>query len=172
MLRKFIGTRTSGLFFKTSSGSQLLQANTLQDSLHPILEKLKHVKGGFNIFRRFRITHIKKGECPDFLQDFWSGHAPRHVSERYTKLIQDRAFRLRWADQLGTGFDLSAANLGRPGRLVEFPKSRLKALQAVDSQLVSWWTRPGSNRRPPRCERGALPAELLAQLDRTKQLVK
>ena len=25
-----------------------------------------------------------------------------------------------------------------------------------------WWTRPGSNRRPPRCERGALPAELLA----------
>jgi hypothetical protein len=27
-----------------------------------------------------------------------------------------------------------------------------------------WWTRPGSNRRPPRCERGALPAELLAHV--------
>src|SRR5262249_11295811 len=26
----------------------------------------------------------------------------------------------------------------------------------------AWWTRPGSNWRPPRCERGALPAELLA----------
>src|SRR5215475_3880346 len=33
-----------------------------------------------------------------------------------------------------------------------------------------WWTRPGSNRRPPRCERGALPAELLAH-GRHKQLV-
>ena len=26
-----------------------------------------------------------------------------------------------------------------------------------------WWTWPGSNRRPPRCERGALPTELHAQ---------
>ena len=25
----------------------------------------------------------------------------------------------------------------------------------------AWWSRAGSNRRPPRCERGALPAELL-----------
>ncbi len=27
---------------------------------------------------------------------------------------------------------------------------------------VVWWTRGDSNPRPPRCERGALPAELLA----------
>jgi hypothetical protein len=27
---------------------------------------------------------------------------------------------------------------------------------------ITWWTRPGSNRRPHRCERCALPAELLA----------
>ena len=26
--------------------------------------------------------------------------------------------------------------------------------------LVNWWIRPGSNRPPPRCERGALPDEL------------
>src|ERR1700736_3335627 len=26
-----------------------------------------------------------------------------------------------------------------------------------------WWTRGDSNPRPPRCERGALPAEILAQ---------
>jgi hypothetical protein len=58
MLRDFIGTRTSGLLFRTSTGKQLLQSNTLQDSLHPILVGLKHVKGGFNIFRRFRLTHL------------------------------------------------------------------------------------------------------------------
>ena len=27
---------------------------------------------------------------------------------------------------------------------------------------MNWWTRRGSNPRPPHCERGALPAELLA----------
>jgi hypothetical protein len=32
----------------------------------------------------------------------------------------------------------------------------------LSQSKVVWWTRPGSNRRPPRCERGALPAELLA----------
>ncbi len=87
MLRDFIGNRTSGLLFQTSTGGQLLQANTLQDSLHPILKKLEHVKGGFNIFRRFRITHLEKSECPDALKHFWSGHAQKHVSERYTKLL-------------------------------------------------------------------------------------
>lgn len=30
--------------------------------------------------------------------------------------------------------------------------------------VTNWWTRPGSNRRPHRCERCALPTELLAQV--------
>ena len=29
---------------------------------------------------------------------------------------------------------------------------------------ATWWTRRGSNPRPPRCERGALPAELRAHM--------
>jgi len=82
VLKDFIGKRASGLLFCTSSGAQLLQANTLQDSLHPILKKLEHVKGGFNIFRRYRITHLNKSDCPDALKHFWSGHAHTHVSER------------------------------------------------------------------------------------------
>jgi hypothetical protein len=40
MLKDFIGTRTSGVLFCTSTGAQPLQSNTLQDSLHPILKKL------------------------------------------------------------------------------------------------------------------------------------
>jgi hypothetical protein len=32
----------------------------------------------------------------------------------------------------------------------------------LDGTLSIWWTRRDSNPRPPRCERGALPAELLA----------
>ena len=77
MLREFIGSRQSGLLFSTATGRQLLQANTLQDSLHPILKAMNHAKGGFNIFRRFRLTHLEKSDCPDALKHFWSGHAPR-----------------------------------------------------------------------------------------------
>jgi hypothetical protein len=111
MLKEHIGNRTSGLLFCTSTGAQLLQANTLQDSLHPILKKLEHAKGGFNIFRRFRITELKKSDCPDALQHFWSGHAPTHVSERYTKLLQDRDYRLEWAEKIGMGFELPARSI-------------------------------------------------------------
>jgi hypothetical protein len=116
MLRDFVGTRTSGLLFQTSTGAQLLQSNTLQDSLHPILNKMEHEKGGFNIFRRFRITQVQKSECPEALRHFWSGHASRHVSERYTKLLKERDFRLYWAEKIGTGFDLPVA-VGKRGKL-------------------------------------------------------
>jgi hypothetical protein len=113
MLPEHIGNRTSGLLFSTSTGGQLLQANTLQDSLHPIVKKLEHVKSGFNIFRRFRITELRKSDCPDALQQVWSGHAPTHVSERYTKLLQDRAYRLGWAEKIGLVFDLPARSTGQ-----------------------------------------------------------
>lgn len=123
LLKQHIGNRTSGLLFCTSSGGQLLQANTLQGSLHPILKKLGHEKGGFNIFRRFRITYLNKSDCPDALKHFWSGHAPTHVSERYTKLLQERDFRLEWAEQLGLGFELPKAAVALPALLIEFPRA-------------------------------------------------
>jgi hypothetical protein len=105
-LQAFIGTRTSGLLFKTSSGRQMLQTDILRDSLHPILKTLEHEKGGFNIFRRYRLTHLEKSDCPDTLKHFWSGHAPKHVSERYVKLLKDREFRLDWAERIGLGFSI------------------------------------------------------------------
>ena len=116
MLRDFVGTRKSGLLFCTSTGKQLLQANTLQDSLHPILKTLNHVKGGFNIFRRFRITQLRKSDCPDALRHFWSGHAAGHVSERYIKLLEERESRLEWAERIGLRFHLPAS-IGKLGKL-------------------------------------------------------
>ena len=122
MLRDFIGSRTSGLVFCTCTGKQLLQSNTLQDSLHPILKKIEHEKGGFNIFRRFRITQLETAECPKALQHFWSGHAPTHVSERYKKLLKQRHWRLQWAEKIGTGFTLPKPSSGLPGLLIPFRK--------------------------------------------------
>jgi hypothetical protein len=84
------------------------------------LKKLEHVKGGFNIFRRFRITELKKSDCPDALQRYWSGHAQTHVSERYTKLFSDRDYRLEWAEKIGMGFDLPARPGSQLSKLIEF----------------------------------------------------
>ena len=73
LLCNFVDKRTSGLLFHTASGKQLFQSNVLRDSLHPILERIGHVKGDLNIFRRFRITHLEKTGCPEALRHFWSG---------------------------------------------------------------------------------------------------
>lgn len=113
-LREFVGNRTSGLLFRSSTGRQLLQSNTLSDSLHPILDYLTHVRGGFNIFRRFRLTHVEVSGCPEALKHFWSGHAQKHVSERYVKLSEDRAYRLSWSEKIGMGFELPKENFQEP----------------------------------------------------------
>jgi integrase len=105
-LKAYVGIRTSGLLFHTSSGAQVLQTNVLRDSLHPTLKKLKHVKGGFNIFRRYRLTLLGKSDCPDVLNHSWSGHAPKHVSERYERLHGEREYRLEWAERIGLGFKI------------------------------------------------------------------
>jgi len=132
MVRDHIGRRRSGLLFCTSSGRQLLQTNVLRDSLHPILKKVNHEQGGFNIFRRFRITELQTAECPKPLQHFWSGHAQTHVSERYIKLLRDRDYRLEWAEKIGMGFELpgrsggeelaKTPSIGQLGQLIQFRK--------------------------------------------------
>ena len=77
----------------------------------------------FNIFRRFRITELQTAECPKPLQHFWSGHAQTHVSERYTKLLQDRDYRLEWAEKIGMGFELPARSVAPRAPLIMFRKA-------------------------------------------------
>ena len=40
---------------------------------------------------------------------------------------------------------------------------RKAALVLIDLSIVEWWRMTGSNRRPPACKAGALPAELIPQ---------
>jgi hypothetical protein len=153
MLRDFVDNRKEGLLFRSSTGAQLLQSNTLSDSLHPTLKAIEHVKGGFNMFRRFRITHLQKTECLEVLRHFWSGHArdtcPSAARDSRKNEISG------WSEQRRLGSGLSyQPQLGNLGNCASFRKS--------PKLLKRWWTRGDSNPRPPRCERGALPAELLA----------
>ena len=76
-----------------------MQRDILKYSLHPILKKLALEQGGFNIFRRFRITAMETAEVPQALQHTWSGHARTHVSEVYKKLLKQREWRLGWAEK-------------------------------------------------------------------------
>lgn len=129
MLREFVRGRTSGLVFCKPDGSQLMQRDILKHSLHPILKKLELEQGGFNIFRRFRITELETAEVPAALQHTWSGHAKSHVSEVYKKLLRQREWRLRWAEKTGTGFTLpghqeaaAEAPNGKSGKILEFRK--------------------------------------------------
>ena len=118
MLRDFVGNREDGFLFHTSTGAQLLQTNTLRNSLHPILEKLEHVKGGFSIFRRYRITHLQKKDCPVALGT--SGPAMRRPTCR-SELRDEREYRLEWAERVGLGFELPPS-IGQLGQLRIVPK--------------------------------------------------
>ena len=120
-LRAFVGNRKSGLVFCKENGDQIPQRDILKYCLHPTLKKLGLTTGGLNIFRRFRITRLKKAvDCPDALKHFWSGHAQTHVSERYTTLLQERDFRLEWAEKIGTGFELPKAPSSNLSNLIAF----------------------------------------------------
>ena len=44
-------------------------------------------------------------------------------------------------------------------------KVKEKHLLSENNRCFLWWTRRGSNPRPPRCERGALPTEPRAQIN-------
>jgi len=116
MLREYVGNMKSGLLFHTSTGAQLLQTNILSDSLHPILDYMAHERGGLYIFRRFRRTNVQTADCPEVLSHYWTGHSQTHVSERYTKLLGRRDFRLKWAEKIGLGFELPP-DVGQLGQL-------------------------------------------------------
>ena len=109
MLKGFVGDRTSGLLFRSRSGFPLQQSNVLRLSLHPLLKRLGQPKSGAHAFRRFRTTWLRKQHTPEDLIRFWLGHANRSVTDVYSKLKEDVAFRKQVAEQVGIGFELPAA---------------------------------------------------------------
>jgi len=62
---------------------------------------------GFHSFRRFRITHLRSvSGLPEDLIKFWVGHESKSITDRYSKLAQDVAFRQFWCAKAGIGFEL------------------------------------------------------------------
>lgn len=108
LLQAHVGQRTSGLLFSTATGKPISQTNILKRSLHPILKKLQRSKAGFHSFRRYRVTHLRKNRVPEDVLRFWIGHADKTVTDGYSKVKDDVAFRLLCATRVGLGFVLPA----------------------------------------------------------------
>jgi hypothetical protein len=72
------------------------------------LEELKVAKAGFHAMRRFRTTWLRKQRAPEDLIKSWLGHAEQSVTDSYSKLADDVAFRKQVAEQVGAGFVIPA----------------------------------------------------------------
>jgi integrase len=121
MLKEYIDDRTSGLLFPTRSGKPLGQSNVLRRTLHPILEELGEPQCGVHAFRRFRLTHIREHGVPKDLEHFWMGHTDEEIGDIYSMLKQRVAYRKKWANQLGLGFEIPSktASIGPNGPKIE-----------------------------------------------------
>jgi integrase len=111
ILKKFVGDRNSGLLFRSKNSLPLFQSRILRFALHPLLKSLKQSISGAHAFRRFRTTWLRKQHAPEDLVRFWLGHANGSITDRYSKLNEDVAFRKKVAEQVGLGFELPVEKL-------------------------------------------------------------
>jgi len=77
----FIGDRTTGLAFASSTDKPLSHSNLRNRLLYPILKAAGIDKAGFHAFRRFRVTHLRKNRVPEDLIRFWLGHGHKTVTD-------------------------------------------------------------------------------------------
>jgi integrase len=114
LLMDFVGDRKIGFLFCTRNGRPLSSSCILRRHLHPALKGMGYVnphtgehKAGNHAFRRFRNTYLRNHtECPEGLQKYWMGHAGESMSDLYDKVHEDVAFRRKWAEKAGFGFEV------------------------------------------------------------------
>jgi hypothetical protein len=107
LLRQYIGNRSSGFIFQTSSGRPITQTNILRREFHPLLDNLEIPRCGWHAFRRFRNTFLRQQRCPDGLLKFWMGHSGGgDMSELYDRSRDDVEYRRDVAKAMGVGFEL------------------------------------------------------------------
>lgn len=61
---------------------------------------------GSHSLRRFRTTHLENMSVPRVLIDYWTGHANKAITDRYTKFGQSINARKDWCQRAGLGFQL------------------------------------------------------------------
>ncbi len=132
LVKKYVGGRTSGFLFQTSTGLPMSPRNIARDSLHPILKKIGRESAGFHTFRRFRESIPQMSEARTLFIDFWMGHANREMSGRYGKQLLDNVpWQQECAAKVGLGFALPEVEneplLDKSGQVFEREKQEAVA---------------------------------------------
>ena len=61
---------------------------------------------GWHAFKRFRKTSLRGQRCLEDINNFWTAHKPRTMSELYSHLHEELQLRLDEAERVGYGFVL------------------------------------------------------------------
>ncbi len=155
LLKQFVDNRKASFLFQTRKRKPFSPTNIIRRHLHKALEELKYVnpytgthKAGNHAFRRFRNTYLRNyTECPEGLYKYWMGHAGKDMSDLYDKIKEDVAFRRRWAERCGFGFELPSVvpNVPKTAEKTEARK-RHKSMRLREKE---WSGREDLNLRPP-----------------------
>jgi integrase len=124
MLAEFAKGRQPGEFlFATRSGKPLEPSHVRKYIMLP-----NGIQGA-HACRRYRSTWLEEQGCPRGLLAAWEGHSIADVDAKYDKTAEDREFRRKQVERIGTGLNLADALLPatpgtQRGRLKPTKKSR------------------------------------------------
>jgi integrase len=92
----------SGLLFHTANGTPHLYGNLEDRWLTPRLVKLKLDEEGmgWHAFKRFRKTWLRGAHCLEDINNFWTAHKPKTMSEVYSHLHEELEMRLADAERV------------------------------------------------------------------------
>jgi integrase len=102
MLVEFAKGRQPGEFiFATKTGKPLEPSHVQR-----FITKKNGVPGA-HALRRYRVTWLETQGCPRGLEAAWIGHSNGDITARYDKTAEDREFRRKQVERIGTGLELS-----------------------------------------------------------------
>jgi len=138
-----------------TNDSQTLHGGRLRTMLRRAIERA-HIDGrgvSFHTLRHSIASRLVAANVDIKTVSTILGHSTsRMLLERYAHESEARK-RAAISAHTGAVGHILGSPAGKSSACGVRPRRRLKK---------SWWTAGGSNSRPPRCERGALPAELAA----------
>ena len=113
MLAEFAkGRQPREFLFATRSGKPLEPSHVRKYIMLP-----NGIQGA-HVLRRSRMTWLEEQGCPRGLRDVWMGHAGIGTASKYDKTAEDREFRRKQVERIGTGLNLAdalALRIVKPG---------------------------------------------------------
>ena len=109
MLIEFAKCHQSGEFIFASKTGKPLEPSHVQR----FITKKNGVPGA-HALRRYRVTWLETQGCPRGLEAAWIGHSNGDITARYDKTAEDREFRRKQVERIGTGLMLSEIFVGLP----------------------------------------------------------